>query len=248
MQSKQFIVILFLSLLATPSSLSAKDSPETLAWVQRLGVKIENTLRDAIVSNDLSNILVKLMECHDEFDAIALVGLHCHEARIAAELGRNYCNWMNTYTKDKDLNACIIRAQEAREQAHRMVASAVECSQEKAIEPAANTEPATASSISLVHTIHIEADAIALHLDAANSARSHVDFYFQLEQAYRLFADLAHLTATLEHCSATHLATSNGMNECLLAILSKTNQEGQAHIREAQNALGLLKREANRCK
>ena len=113
--------LLFLILLSLPASLPAKDGPETLAWVQQLGVKIENTLHDAILSNDWPNMLVKLMECHDEFDAIALVGLHCHEARIAAELGRNYCNWLNSYVRDKDLNACIIRAQAAREQAHRMI-------------------------------------------------------------------------------------------------------------------------------
>ena len=118
MQFKLF----FLILLSLPASLPAKDGPETLAWVQQLGVKIENTLHDAILSNDWPNMLVKLMECHDEFDAIALVGLHCHEARIAAELGRNYCNWLNSYVRDKDLNACIIRAQAAREQAHRMIA------------------------------------------------------------------------------------------------------------------------------
>jgi hypothetical protein len=247
MPFKLFVYILFLSLLGVPSSLPAADSPETLAWVQRLGSKIENTLEDAIITNDLSNMLVKLMECHDEFDAIALVGLHCHEARIAAELGRNYCNWLNAFIKDKDLNACIIRAQEARKQAHRMVAVAAECSSQTTFQPSVDTKLSSSAKITFVNIIHAEADAIALHLEASNSAPSHVDSYFHLEQAYRIFTDLAHLTATLEDCDSTHLATSNGMNECLLAIFSKNAEEYQIHIQEVQKALLLLKSESNRC-
>ena len=247
MPFKLFVYILFLSLLGVPSSLPAADSPETLAWVQRLGSKIENTLEDAIITNDLSNMLVKLMECHDEFDAIALVGLHCHEARIAAELGRNYCNWLNAFVKDKDLNACIIRAQEARKQAHRMVAVAAECSRENPLKSSVDTNLSSSAPISLVNIIHAEADAIALHVEAANSAPSHVDAYFHLEQAYRIFTDLAHLTATLEDCDSTHLATSNGMNECLLAIFSKRADEYQLHMEEIKKALILLKSVSDRC-
>jgi len=149
--------LLFLILLSLPASLPAKDSPETLAWVQHLGVKIENTLQDAIVSNDWPNMLVKLMECHDEVDAITL------------------------------------------------------------------------------------------HLEAAISPKSQADSYFQLEQAYRIFIDLAHLTATLVNCDATHSATSSGMNACLLAILSKTPEKCRLHIQEVKKALERLKMEAIKC-
>jgi len=238
MQLRLFFQILFLSLLG----------PETLAWVQRLGNKIENTLEDAIISNDLPNMLVKLMECHDEFDAIALVGLHCHDARIAAELGRNYCNWLNSYTKDKDINACIIRAQEARKQAIRMVEVAAECSSQNTFNPSVDANQFSASTVSLMDIIRAEGNAIALHLEAADAAPSHVDFYFQLEQSYRIFTDLAHLTATLEDCDSAHLAISNGMNECFLAIFSKSVEECRIHIQEAQKALLVLKSESIRCK
>ena len=149
--------LLFLILLSLPASLPAKDSPETLAWVQQLGVKIENTLQDAIVSNDWPNMLVKLMECH------------------------------------------------------------------------------------------AEVDAITLHLEAAISPKSQVDSYFQLEQAYRIFIDLAHLTATLANCDATHSATSSGMNACLSAILSKTPEECRLHIQAVKKALERLKIEAIQC-
>ncbi|MDX2279191.1 MAG: hypothetical protein NW218_06360 [Saprospiraceae bacterium] len=239
--------LLFLILLGWPASLPAKDSPETLAWVQQLGVKIENTLHDAILSNDWPNMLVKLMECHDEFDAIALVGLHCHEARIAAELGRNYCNWLNSYVRDKDLNACIIRAQAAREQAHRMIAFVAECSRETTAKSSVDTVQSSAAPISLVNIIHAEVDAITLHLEAAISPKSQVDSYFQLEQSYRIFIDLAHLTATLTNCDATHSATSSGMNACLLAILSKTPEECRLHIQAVKKALERLKIEAIQC-
>jgi hypothetical protein len=221
MQKHTLLFALFVSFL---SPVQANDSPETLEWVQRVGKDIESQLQDAIVSHDLPNLLVKLMESHDAFDAIALAGLHCHEARISAEKGRTYCNWLNGYSKDKDLNTITIRAQEAREEALRMIASAQEC---KGKSSSSTSEQVTLSAIILAET-----KSIQQILDSAQDAPSHVDYYHRLDQAYRLLVDLSHMTATLRNCDAAHTACANATNECLLALFSKSDGECQAHVQE----------------
>jgi hypothetical protein len=217
--------------------LQAHDAPETLAWVERIGVRIDNVLQDAVGSNDHTNLLIKLMECHDEFDAVALAGLHCHEARIAAEMGRHACNWLNSFAKDKDLNACILRAQEAREQALKMASSARSCLE----------TTKTGTGITLADLIRQESAAVRNHLDIAEKAPSHLDYYFQLEQVYRLLNDLAHLTATLSKCEQTHLATANASNECLLALYSKNNRECEEHMKQIRYWLALVESGAATC-
>jgi hypothetical protein len=243
MTTRFFSLCLFCLLLGGPRTAFASDSPETLAWVQRVGAKIENTLEDAVNANDWANLLVKLMEAHDDFDAIALAGLQCQDARIAAELGRNYCNWLNNYTKDKDLNACIVRAQEGRKQAHMMVEAAAVC-QNGATTRVAPSEPVN----SLSSVVLAETDAIRQHLQKAQNALSHHSCFYQLEQAYRLFVDLGHFSSTLKNCATTHSAASKGANECLLALLSKTEQECALHIAQALDQLQVLEKDANVCR
>ena len=103
---------------------TAGDNSETLEWVLKTANLLEKRLNDAVADADVAGLLIKLMESYEDFEAVALIGLYCHEARTAAELGRNHCNWLTTYSRDKDLNSLILRAQDGRVQAARMSTAA----------------------------------------------------------------------------------------------------------------------------
>jgi hypothetical protein len=184
--------------------------------VRRTAEKIENSLNDAINTNDWANLLVKLMEAHDEFDAVALAGLYCHDARTAAELGRNYCNWLNAYAKDKDLNTCIIRATEARAQAHLMKESAAAC-----LAAARSQQPAPAETFSPADIIRFNADIIRHDLaDGQASGDFHI-LAQKLEHAERVFRDTETLARTLVACERVRESAGEGIRWCMSALTSR---------------------------
>ncbi|MCY7329266.1 MAG: hypothetical protein LH618_12005, partial [Saprospiraceae bacterium] len=118
----RLILFAFLGLFAPHinAHTTTGDNPETLAWVLKTADVLENRLNDAVADADVAGLLIKLMESYEDFEAVALTGLYCHEARTAAELGRNHCNWLTNYAREKDLNSLILRAQDARMQAAKM--------------------------------------------------------------------------------------------------------------------------------
>lgn len=217
------------------------DSPETLEWVKRTADKIELSLSSATKSMDWADLLIKLMQSHDEFEAVALAGLYCHEVRKAAELGRSYCNWLNNTMRDKDMNTCIIRATEARLQAIRMREAAEIC----LLEARRNPPDTTFILSDLLH-----ANAEIIGHDIADGLASE-DFHIlsqKLEHAERIFHNTEILAATMLNCNEVALAAKEGTRACMDALLSKEWTQAIRHARNAATEAGKIKSRAGSCK
>ncbi|GAB4489180.1 MAG: hypothetical protein OHK0019_06480 [Saprospiraceae bacterium] len=236
-----FLLIAFLAVGLKPAAAHPGDSPETLEWVKRTADKIELSLSSATKSMDWADLLIKLMQSHDEFEAVALAGLYCHEVRKAAELGRFYCNWLNNSTLDKDLNTCIIRATEARLQAIRMREAAEICLMEARQNP-----PDTTFILSDL----LRTNAEAIEHDIADGLASE-DFHIlsqKLEHAERIFHNTEILSATLLDCSEVTLAAKEGSRACMDALLSKEWGNAIRHVQSASAEARKIKSRAGKCK
>lgn len=146
MSNRKHTHLLILAIAAYPafSQLASQpweprsDSPKTLQWVsrqaERAGVILQNAMRD----NDASEVVIRLAECYQIFDAVAMAGLYCTRVRAAAEEGRYQCDIIN-FRLGKDFNTQLARAAEARKAAARMQEAALYCLYE--IKSGAATEP-----------------------------------------------------------------------------------------------------------
>jgi len=236
-----FALFFSLSVLSLPAQQA--DSPEIMDWVQKISVQIDEKLQDALIIHDWGRLLVNLMESNNDFESVSLVGVNCVEVRIAAEEGRSYCNWINTYDKDNDLNACILRAQEARKIAIKMANAARRCKDE--ITKLADWN----NGIILTPAVVIEEEASLLEqtltaaLDAPNT---HIRL-LKLEAAYRFFNDADRLTRSLVNCEDAHHDASDGAHSCLLALTSRTPKDMEYAIQEALAAAKKLREHARNC-
>jgi hypothetical protein len=79
------------------------DSPETLQWVQRQSERIDSMLTDAMRGSEPIEILIRVAECYQIFDAVSMAGVYYTDVRGAAEAGRWQCDVIN-YRLEKDLN------------------------------------------------------------------------------------------------------------------------------------------------
>jgi hypothetical protein len=237
--------VLFVCILALGVFTTAKahpgDAPETLDWVIRTATQIENSLSDAVLTTDWSNLLIKLMEAHDEFDAIALTGLYCHEARTAAETGSTFCNWLNKSDMDIDLNTCIVRATEARLQAIRMKNAAEAC-----LHDARQNPPDT--TFALADIIRSNAETIEHDLSDGLASEDFHIFSQKIEHAERVFHNTEILAATLIDCDEVYLAAREGLRACSAALLSDEWGAAVKHIQVASVQLDKMKAAAVSCK
>jgi hypothetical protein len=224
----------------TSASAQEGDSPETLEWVKATATILEERLTNAINVTDEANLLVKLMESSNDFEAVALVGLYCHEARTAAESGRNYCNWLLSFSKDKDLNTLILRAQKARRQATLMRDAATACQQKSIQDP-----PKVTFTMSDI----IRSNAETIDHDIADGLASQ-NFHIlsqKIEHAERSFHDTYLLTTRLSNCETVQKAAQEGIQACISALSAPNWTLVTASLKQASNLAAAILEKANDC-
>lgn len=203
------------------------DSREVLEWVKQTARRIDQSLQNAINTQHWPNLLLSLMECEQEFNAVAIAGLYCHEARIAAERGRAFCDLNNT-AYPKDLSSCTLRATEGRKQAILMRDAALDCLR------APNTSPNTADSLTLANLLQTNADAIENDLTTGINSNDFHILMAKLDHAHRIFQETMHMTNTLEQCKEIHTAAVSGEDETMSALLKS---DWNVCVQHAQRAL-----------
>lgn len=225
---------------APPVQAQESDSPETLTWVSNTATLLEERLTNALKFPDEANLLIKLSESYNDFKVVALTGLYCHEARSAAEWGGNYCNWLNTYTRDKDLNSLVLRAQEAREQAIRMQNAVVVCLQERTKKPADR-------SFSLADVIRSNAGIIEHDLaDGLASQNFHI-LAQKVENAERIFYETELLTSRLNNCEPVLNAAQEGIKACMDILAASNWTLVTTHLHQAASLAANIKVMAQEC-
>ncbi len=235
-------IILFFFTLSSLSKVTANDSPEVLEWVQKISMSLESRLNDAVTYPDAANLLIKLMECYEDFDAIAMMGLYCHDARIAAEQGRNQCNWIN-FIKEKDVSSLTVRAQEARLQAYKMRDAVTNCLMNRKEEQPLSTKTLTFASM-------ITSNADAIEHDLSDGLASN-DFHImaqKIEHAERVFHDTEVLAQKLSNCTPVLSASRDGLLACADALASKEWPQVQVFAQKAIDHAMLLKKNAMTCR
>lgn len=245
MSNAHLILLLGLAFMAAPSAAycqaQAGDSPETLDWVQKLSDGLEERLHDAVVAPDLANLLIKLMESFEEFEAVALMGLYCQEVRVAAEKGRNQCNWLTNYSQEKDLNTLIIRAQNARLHALEMRDEASLCLKTARLHP-------PDQSFTFADIIRSNASAIEFDLsDGLASQDLHI-LSQKIEHAERIFHDTAVLAMRLSNCETVRNAALEGIQACAEMLAAPNWTLVNAHSQKALACSVKMKERAGECR
>ncbi len=243
MKNVRWIILLALVLLALPRPAQAQegDSPETLEWVLKISNALEERLKDAVAAPDVANLLIKLMESYEEFEAVALMGLYCQEVRVAAERGRNECNWLTNHAQEKDLNTLIIRAQNARLQAIKMRDEALVC-----LKVAKQTTPDI--SFTLADIIRSNAETIEHDLaDGLASQNFHV-LSQKIEHAERIFYDTEVLAVRLGNCETVRDAAREGIQACMDALSSPNWALINTHIQKASACSAKMRERAGECR
>ena len=242
MNLRLLIAIAVLMLFSMPSIKAQEgDSPETLTWVSGVATLLEERLTNAIKVPSEANLLIKLSESSKDFEAVALTGLYCHEVRSAAELGRSYCNWLNTYTRDKDLNSLVLRAQEGWQQAVKMREAAGECLQDIAKKPPER-------SFTLADVIRSNAETIEHDLaDGLASQNFHI-LSQKVENAERVFQDTEWLTGRLSNCEPVLKAAQEGIQACMAALAAPNWTLVTTHLQRAASLAATIKFGAEECR
>ncbi len=215
------------------------DSREVLEWVKQTARRIDQSLQNAINKQDWPTILLSLTECEQEFNAIAITGLYCHETRIAAERGRAFCD-LNNMAYPKDLSSCIVRATEARRQAILMRDAALDC---------VRLSAASSSTDSLTLATLLQTNAAAIEQDLTEGINSN-DFHIlmaKIDHAHRIFQETMHMTNTLEQCQEIHKAAVAGENETMNTLLKSDWNVCVQHARKALVHAQTIKRLALDC-
>jgi hypothetical protein len=217
------------------------DSREVLEWVKQTARRVDQSLQNAINTQDWSILLLSLMECEQEFGHVAIAGLYCHEARIAAERGRAFCDLNNT-AYPKDLSSCTLRATEGRKQAILMRDAALDCLRQNLAMPTASSD-----SLTLANLLQTNAGAIEQDLtEGINSNDFHV-LMAKLDHAHRIFQETMHMTNSLEQCKEIHKAAVDGENETMSALLKIDWNVCVQHARQALVHAQTIKRLAPDC-
>lgn len=209
---------------------SQTDAPKTLQWVERQSGRIDSLLNDAMRGSEPLEILVRLTECYQLFDAVALAGLYCTNVRVASEAGRWQCDVIN-FRLEKDLNSVLKRAVEARRQA-KLMHLAVEACQ-------------TIDSTEISSTVFLPGDLIRheAHLAALDLldglATNDLHILSQkLEHAIRTLYDLEHLARSMDNCSMAIQLAENSIKHCQDALgapnWTEVTQSVQAALADVQ--------------
>lgn len=216
------------------------DSREVLEWVKQAARRIDQSLHNAVNTQDWPILLLSLMECEQEFNAIAIAGLYCHELRIAAERGRTFCDLNNT-TYPKDLSSCALRAMEGRRQAILMRDAALDCLR------ASNESQNIADSLTLANLLETNAATIEQDLtEGINSNDFHV-LMAKMDHAHRIFQETVHMTSTLEQCKEIYKTAVDGEDETMSALLKSDWNVCAQLARQAITYAQTIKRLAPDC-
>ena len=225
----QLMLILFFS----PEADAQYDHSEILSWTVRMAETIDRRLNDAAVAPDQANLLVKLMESYEDFEAVALAGLYCHEARRAAEEGRHHCNWLSGFTRDKDINALIERAQNARVQANEMRTAASVCLKENML---VQPQPGfTRASL-------LRSYAASINHDLSDGLASE-DFHIlaqKTEHAERIFHDTELLALRLQRCDPVLKAARAGIQSCRASLAAPNWTLVKEHLLAAMESAATI--------
>ena len=233
------ILLLFFAGTARVPAQNA-DSREVLEWVKQSARRIDQSLHNAVNMQDWPTLLLSLVECEQEFNSVAIAGLYCHEARIAAERGRAFCDLNNT-AYPKDLSSCAMRAIEGRKQAILLRDAALDCLR------ASGTAKLAADSLTLADLLEANADAIDRDLtEGINSNDFHV-LMAKIDHAHRIFQETMHMTGTLQPCREIHQAATDGENETMSALLKSDWLACVQHARQAIVQAGNIRRLARDC-
>ena len=245
MKNTRLILLLCLAFMVAPSSAycqaQAGDSAETLEWVLKLANGLEERLKDAVAAPDVANLLIKLMESFEEFEAVALMGLYCHEVRVAAEQGRNQCNWLTSHSQDKDLNSLIQRAQNARLQAIKMRDEANLCLKAVLLHP-------PDQSFTFADIIRSNADAIEHDLSDGLASQNFHILSQKIEHAERIFHDIEVLATRLSNCEAIRNAAREGIQACAEVLASPNWASIHVHSQKALACSAKIKNRAGECR
>ncbi|MCS7037870.1 MAG: hypothetical protein RMJ33_12490 [Saprospiraceae bacterium] len=216
------------------------DAPETLRWVKKQGQHIEQSLHDALRSNDQAFMVLQMHRAWREFDAVAQAGLYCHAARTAAERGRAVSDLLRLDYK-KDWSNLAIRATEAREQAFRMQAAAEACAAE--ILSGASVEKRYLPSDLLLR------DALIAELDLSD-AKASGDFHIlaqKVEHALRMLRDAEYLASTLENCVEARIACQRAIDACRDALTTNHWDTAIKHLRRGIEQIQIVRNRAEDC-
>lgn len=216
----------FLSVYAQVGLPGTSDSPETLHWVQRQSERIDSLLADAMRGSEPIEILIRVADCYQIFDAVSMAGVYCTDVRAAAEAGRWQCDVIN-YRLEKDLNAKLQRAVEARRYAVKMREGAKAC--------LTQISPSASSSFRPMDLLRQDAHMAELDLlDGMATNDLHI-LSQKLEHCIRALHDVEHLARTLENCDYPLTLAQNAVTDCQSALSAPNWTEVLIHVK---NALG----------
>lgn len=232
---KLLLLVLYFWIAAGTMTAQNADSRATLEWVVRQSGSIDTMLSAVVRSQEPVDLLMKLWRTWEYFDAIAIMGLYCDDARRAAELGRLESDPL-TYQAGSDLNALMLRATKARDQARRMRLGAESCMLVSGQTPVANT------SFLPKDILIADADIVLLDLNDALAAKDLYILTQKVEHALRILRDAELLAQTLENCTAVSDAVSETAQICILALFSGNWEESEAHLRRAIESAGRIKK------
>ncbi len=198
------------SLSAQTPAFTQADSPQALQWVERQSGRLDTMLNDAMRGSEPFEILVRLTDAYQIFDAVAMAGLYCTEVRSAAEAGRRQCDLIH-YRLEKDLNTVLQRVVEARRQAQFMREAAKSCQIIRA--PEVTVKVFTPNDL-VRHDAHMaELDL----LDGLATEDLHI-LSQKLEHAIRALYDVEHLAFTLSNCDIPMRLADSAIQHCQDAL------------------------------
>jgi hypothetical protein len=233
------------ALSAAPDAAHAQtqtgDSPQTLEWVQKISNTLEERLKGAVAAPTTTILLVKLMESFEDFEAVALMGLYCQNVRVAAEEGRNQCNWLTSHSQEKDLNTLIQRAQNARAQALKMREASALCLQEAKLHP-------PDQGFTCADIIRSNAEAIQHDLSDGLASQNFHILSQKIEHAERIFHDTEVLALRLNNCETVRNAAREGIQACVQVLASPNWSAINAQVQQASAHAAKIKERAAECR
>lgn len=215
--------LLSLNLLAQQRTV---DSRSTLLWAEAQANRIDGFLHNAMREVEAYDIVIRLTDAFQAFDAVAQAEVHCVTVRAAAESGRKHSDVVN-YRLGKDLNTTLQRAVDARQQAVRMGQAARACQAENA------GEDATTGVFSPNDILRYDALLAEMDLRDGLAVSDRHILSQKLTHAMRLLYDVEHLALSLNNCETPVRLAENAVKHCEDALAASNWAEAQAAVQLA---------------